>query len=311
MAMVFLPDGKLAVAGGRPGQEGDVRIYDIDAGKPKDADGVAILDGVNDKAVLVKRAARQPTTRCCAWPSAPTARSWPPAAATALVRVWDLSGGYADAKLEQTIENHADWVLGRRLLARRQAPADRAAATRPPRSGTWQTKESVLTFPDHQNTVYGVGGQGRRQGGYSVGEDKQLRAWNAPARASRFEPRAATAMKSSRCCYTNGKTPLLADVQRRQHGAPWSARMARRRRRLSGHTDWVYAVAVSPDGTLVASGSMERRGESVETRRRQQRGDVQRLAGVEAGGRYAECRREEVISVYRRQTLPAGLRLGT
>ena len=28
-AMVFLPDGRLAVAGGRPGQEGDVRIYDV------------------------------------------------------------------------------------------------------------------------------------------------------------------------------------------------------------------------------------------------------------------------------------------
>src|SRR5262249_20355123 len=26
-AMLFLPDGKLVVAGGRPGQEGDVRIY--------------------------------------------------------------------------------------------------------------------------------------------------------------------------------------------------------------------------------------------------------------------------------------------
>ena len=32
MAMVFLPDGKLALAGGRPGQEGNVRIYDL-AGK--------------------------------------------------------------------------------------------------------------------------------------------------------------------------------------------------------------------------------------------------------------------------------------
>src|SRR5262249_26348258 len=33
--MVFLPDGKLAVAGGRPGQEGSVRIYDINAGNAK------------------------------------------------------------------------------------------------------------------------------------------------------------------------------------------------------------------------------------------------------------------------------------
>src|SRR5204863_3956958 len=52
--MVFLPDGKLAVAGGRPGQEGDVRVYDIDA-TGKTEDGVEVLDGVNDKKVMLKQ----------------------------------------------------------------------------------------------------------------------------------------------------------------------------------------------------------------------------------------------------------------
>src|SRR5437763_2677565 len=51
--LVFLPDGKLVVAGARPGQEGDVRVYDRSA-KRKTEDGVEILDGVNDKTVLVK-----------------------------------------------------------------------------------------------------------------------------------------------------------------------------------------------------------------------------------------------------------------
>ena len=46
-----------------------------------------------------------------AWPSAPTARSWPRAAAIASSRLGPV-GGYATAKLEQTIENHADWVFG-------------------------------------------------------------------------------------------------------------------------------------------------------------------------------------------------------
>src|SRR5207237_1743078 len=52
-SMAFLPDGKLVVAGGRPGQEGDVRVYNL-GGNGKIADGVAILDGVNDKSVLLK-----------------------------------------------------------------------------------------------------------------------------------------------------------------------------------------------------------------------------------------------------------------
>src|SRR5207237_2135148 len=54
-AMVFLPDGELAVAGGRPGQEGDVRIYNLQGGTPKLDQGVAILDGVHDPAVMVKQ----------------------------------------------------------------------------------------------------------------------------------------------------------------------------------------------------------------------------------------------------------------
>src|SRR5262249_465417 len=39
-SLVFLADGKLAVAGGRPGQEGDVRVYDLDGGQAKEVEGV-------------------------------------------------------------------------------------------------------------------------------------------------------------------------------------------------------------------------------------------------------------------------------
>ena len=51
--MVFLPDGSLAVAGGRPGQEGDVRIYNPNA-PGQENEGVTILDGVHDRKVLLK-----------------------------------------------------------------------------------------------------------------------------------------------------------------------------------------------------------------------------------------------------------------
>src|SRR5262249_30567615 len=54
-AMAFLPDGLLAVAGGRPGQEGDVRIYNLAGSPGKGENGVAVLDGAHDKAVMVKQ----------------------------------------------------------------------------------------------------------------------------------------------------------------------------------------------------------------------------------------------------------------
>ena len=41
------------------------------------------------------------------------------------------------------------------------------------------TKESVLTFPDHQAAVYGVAIKADGKTGFSAGEDNQVRAWNA------------------------------------------------------------------------------------------------------------------------------------
>src|SRR5205085_6542062 len=52
--MIFLADGKLVVAGSRPGQEGDVRVYDITP-PGKVEGGVAYLDGVDDPKVMLKQ----------------------------------------------------------------------------------------------------------------------------------------------------------------------------------------------------------------------------------------------------------------
>ncbi len=64
-AMLFLPDGKtLVVAAGRPGQEGDVRLYNLDAAKtpsppaplPQGGEGSAeVYDGVDPKAGVLLR----------------------------------------------------------------------------------------------------------------------------------------------------------------------------------------------------------------------------------------------------------------
>src|SRR5439155_21876015 len=54
-AMLFLPDGLLAVAGGRPGQDFDVLIYNLHGGRPQTIHGVTLLDGVNDRGVMVKQ----------------------------------------------------------------------------------------------------------------------------------------------------------------------------------------------------------------------------------------------------------------
>jgi hypothetical protein len=114
-ALAFLPDGKLAVAGGRPGQEGDVRIYNITAKGKMDGD-VEILDGVNDKAVLVKHLFDVEDSVLCLAISA-DGKTLAAGGCDRAVRIYDLSEGIDKAKLMQTVENHADWVLGCALTA--------------------------------------------------------------------------------------------------------------------------------------------------------------------------------------------------
>jgi WD40 repeat protein len=251
-AMTFLPDGKLVVAGGRPGQEGDVCIYDLNAGTPKVEDGVAILDGVNDKAVLVKHLLEADDSVLCVAVSA-DGKHLASGGCDRLANVWDLTPGYAAAKLEHSIENHADWVMGiafspdgKHLLT---ASRDKTAKVY-----DLKTKESLITFPDHQNGVYGVAIKPDGKFAYSVGEDNQLRRWNATGEGKQAPPAGAHGKAAFKVVY-HPKQPLLVTCSADATVRIWNADNMAAVKTLNGHTDWVYAVAISPDGNLIASGS--------------------------------------------------------
>jgi hypothetical protein len=252
-AMLFLPDGKLVVAGGRPGQEGDVRICDIAGGTPRVENEVTILDGVNDKGVLIKQLLDADDS-VLGLALSSDGKKLASGGCDRLVNVWDLSPGYANAKLEQTIENHADWVFGVAFAADGK---HLYTASRDKTAKVWDmsTKESVLTFPDHQNTVYGVAVKADGKLGYSVGEDNQLRAWNTAGEQAGKQVRNAGQGKAIFKIVQHPKQPLLATCSADQTVRLWNADNGSQVKELKGNTDWVYGLAISPDGNLIASGA--------------------------------------------------------
>jgi hypothetical protein len=251
-ALAWLPDGLLAVAGGRPGQEGDVRVFNVNGGTPKIVEGVAMLDGVSDKAVMVKQLLEADDSVLCLALSN-DGKKLASGGCDRLVHVWDLSGGVAAAKEEQTIENHADWVMGVAFAPNGQ---HLLTASRDKTAKIWdlKTKESLMTFPDHQNNVYGVAIKPDGKTAYSVGEDAQLRRWNPVADGKAIPPTGGHGKPAFKVIF-NPKQPLLATCGADQSVRLWNADTLAAVRALAGHTDWVYIVAFSPDGNLIASGS--------------------------------------------------------
>jgi WD40 repeat protein len=250
-AMLFLPDGNLAVAGGRPGQEGDVCVYNLQAATGKTDNGVTMLDGVHDKSVLVAKLLDTDDSVLCL-AATEDGKKLASGGCDRLIRVWDLTGGYADAKPEQTIENHADWVFG---LAFSPDGKQLLSCSRDKTAKVWdlEKKESLLTFPDHQNGVYGVALKPDGKIGYSVGADNQLRRWNATGDGKQVGASGGHGGEVLRLVLLP-KPGLLATCSADKTVRLWNLDGGAVKT-LSGLTDWVYAVAASPDGTLVAGGS--------------------------------------------------------
>ena len=251
--IVFLPDGKLVVAGGRPGQEGDVRVYDP-AAKGKTEDGVEWLDGVTDPKVMVKSLLDvEDSVLCLA--TTPDGKTLAAGGCDRAVRVWDLSGGVAGAKLEQTVENHADWVLGTALSADGKYLV---TAGRDKTAKVWdlKAKESVVTFPEHQNIVYGVAVKADGSAGFSVGADKQLRTWK-PGGEGKQVKNAGGHNDDVFKVVSNPKKPMLATSSADKTVRLWDSESLAAGKSLVGLTDFAYAVAFSPDGEFVAGGAYD------------------------------------------------------
>jgi Planctomycete cytochrome C/WD domain, G-beta repeat len=250
--MVFLPNGQLVVAGGRPGQEGDVRVYDLNAKPTTTTDGIAMLNGVSDQSVLVHQLLDTDDSILCLAASADGKRLVAGGCDRA-VRVWDISEGVRKAKLEQTVENHADWVLGATLSADGKFLL---TAGRDKTAKVWdlKAKESVMTFPDHQNIVYSVAVKADGSAGFSVGADRQLRTWKAAGDGKQIKATGGHGDEVFKVV-SHPTKPMLLTSSADKSIRSWDAEKLSSVKTFQGLNDFAYALAVSPDGTLVAGGS--------------------------------------------------------
>ncbi len=253
-AMAFLPDGKLVVAGGRPGQEGDVRIYNLDAGTAKDFGGAPSVDGVNDKAVMLKELIQVEDSILALAVSNDGAKI-AAGGTDRMVRVFDVATG----KTEHAVENHADWILGVAFTPDGKALV---TASRDKTAKVWDlaNKESLLTFPDHQNIVNNVAMTPDGVFGLSAGEDGSIRIWQATDKAKAIGKATKSMTGHGKAVfrlasYADMKNPLVASCSADMTVRLWNPVAGTALKTLSGHTDWVYAVALSKDGTLVAGGA--------------------------------------------------------
>ncbi len=252
-AMAFLPDGKLVVAGGRPGQEGDLRVFDIN-GPGKIENGIAILDGVNDPKVMLKQLLDVDDAVLCLAVSTDGKRV-ASGGCDRIVRVWDITSGIADAKIEHTIENHADWVLGVAL-----APDGKHLLTcsRDKTAKVWDlaAKESVLTFPDHQNPVFGVAVTSDSKMGFSTGLDRRVRMWNTTGDGKQLKELGGHNDDILKLV-AHPTMPIFVTTSADKTVKVWDEEKGTNTKTLNGLTDHVFAAAISPDGALVAAGAYD------------------------------------------------------
>src|SRR5207248_8512835 len=116
-----------------------------------------------------------------------------------------------------------------------------------------KAKESVVTFPEHQNIVYGVAVKADGSAGFSVGADKQLRTWKPSGEGKQVKNAGGHADDVFKVVF-HPKQPMLATSSADKTVRLWNSETLAAGPVLSGLTDFVYAVAFSPDGELVAGG---------------------------------------------------------
>jgi len=234
LSLAWSPDGKrLAAAGGQPGVAGEVSLWDV---PPSGAWG--------PPRVLKEH---RETISSIAW--RPGAAEFATASLDKTALVWDAAAG----TVKRTLKDHVDAVTavayspdGKWLAT---ASSDRTAKLYQADSGA-----KVNSF-NHGDGLTALAFSGKGDLLVTACLDKQVRVWPVkvgtvenPLRGH-GEGEAVDAMAFS----ADGGTFAWGAINRKVR--IWNGEVSNHKRELNDCPDWVYGVALSPDGKRVAAGA--------------------------------------------------------
>jgi mono/diheme cytochrome c family protein len=227
-SLAYSPDGALlAVAGGTPGQAGEVKLF-------KSADGT-LVNELGSMGDVAYRAVFNPAGTKLAV-----------AGADRSIRVFDVANG----KQEILIEDHADWVVG---LAWSPDGAKLASASRDKTSKLFNAAngESLMTYSGQGDQIFGVAFAADGKLIFTAGADKKIHAWNPDDGAKKGEIAGFGREVLGVITSADKIFSCSADKTVQQHRAEGLKPF----KTYAGHTDAVFCVAYHPMTGRVAAGS--------------------------------------------------------
>ena len=231
-ALAFLHDGHLAVGEGTPYGSGAVRVFDVATGRQ--------THSFEEPAEVVYCLAVSPDGKLLA-----------AGGADAVARVWSIE----EKKLVATLEEHTDWILGvsfspdGKLLA--TAGADRKVHIWD--VTTWESTVKLRESDAVQGAAFGSDGRslvlavgGPSQQSLQIRRMDNLR-WRRPISSGAGMPLDVIWTGKKNQIYVPCSDGVVRIYQA----------FGRLTASLTGHQDWVYCVALSPDQAKLASGSAD------------------------------------------------------
>lgn len=227
-SLAYSPDGSLlAAAGGSPGQLGEVALLD-----PVKGSIVKIFGTISD--MMLALCFSPDGTRLAA------------GGADNSIHLYDLSTGAEQLLIQQ----HADWVMG---LSFSHDGTQIASASRDKTARIFDVKTGELesTYVGHSSPIFAIGFSTDDKVVYTGGRDKKIHFWNAKEAKKTeeiggFEDDIFKIVVHGDLIYS-----CSADKNVRCHLAGDRTLV----RTYSGHSDWVYSLALHPETKRLATGS--------------------------------------------------------